>query len=633
MNGLDLSIKILSESASERALDALMDCLFNEPLAHARAKVFDCLLDRKWDEAAEKIIVNYSRLDSAQKCKVLERHDSLVPYLREIFAHGAYDEQCNAIQIISDLGKTKLLHMLAPLFSGIDERLRRRAGDALLKTVQNHMALKARLDPGDTSALAEAAGRSRQDIVAVFTELFRSYGSHCEQNVLRAMLMLGDECHALLMTAFEPGSERAATDLVRMLSLGIDKNWESLVARMYLSKNEPVRRKADAVMKKLGQKSLPPLLREILLLADPKAIAELAEWWGAPAWWKLVTEIIDDLDAAMQDKILAVIKDPRANTEKVLPCLEKLAHGKSARMRRLALEELTFRRKADSELLQHFLRDPDEEVQLQSTRAILRSTDPKKEELVIRQLLSEHASVRKVAAEEVAKFSFSAYMRAFDSLGNKTRRLAAAAITKLGGVPEKEVAKLLAAAETDTKLKALRIIALAGADQRVEPDVIALTIHPDSYIRATAALALAVFPSAAAEQAIIKALRDSDDRVIANAIEALELRGDPACVPIAKQFMRHRTARIRANVMKLLYRFGDPAYRDIFLGMCGHGDRRMRSSAIWLAEHLRMPEAARGMARIASSQTELKMRQKAASALDTLGGGQAQTVLTNNENH
>jgi HEAT repeat protein len=628
MNGLDLSIKILGESASERALDTLMDGLANEPLACVRSKVFDCLLSQKWDEAAGKIIVHYSRLDSAQKCKVLERHDSLLPHLRSILDLGAYDAKCNAIQIINDLGKTKLLYMLVPVFSGIDERLRRRAGDALLKTVQNYIELKTRLTPDDTSALADAAGRSRDDALAVFTELFRSYGNHCEQNVLRAMLMLGDECHTLLMTAFEPGNERAAADLVRMLSVGIDKNWESLVARMYLSKNESIRRKADAIIKKRGQKSLPPVLRNILLIAEPKAVVELAEWWGAPTWWKLVTEIGDDVEVFIQDKLIAVIRDPRTDTEKVLPCLEKLAHSKSARIRRLALEELTFRRKADAELLQSFLRDTDEEVQLQSTRALLHCNDPKKEELVIRQLLSQHAAVRKVAAEEVARFSFSAYMRAFDSLGNKTRMLAAAAISKLGGAPEKEVTKLLAAAETDTKIKALRIIALAGADQQVEPQVIALTVHPNSYLRATAVLALAVFPSAAAEQAIIKALRDSDDRVIANAIEALELRGDPACVPLAKQFMRHHTARVRANVVKLLYRFGDKAYRDIFLGMCKHFDRRMRSSAIWLAEHLRMPEAAEGLARIARSQTERKIRQKAANALETMAGGdQTQTAL------
>jgi HEAT repeat protein len=606
MNGIDLSIKVLIESPSERALDALLDGMANEPMPPVRAKLFDCLLSGKWDVAAEKMIAHYSRLDSAQKSKILERQDSLISHLRGVLAHGTYDAKCNAIQIIADIGKTKLLHMLVPVFSGIDERLRRKAGEALLRMVLNHAEMTARLQPGDTSPLAAAAERSRNEILAVFTELHRSYNNHREQNVLRAMLAFGGECRPMLLSTFEIGSERAAADLSRVLIGATTEHWHPLVALMYLSRDESVRRKADFVMKKRGPAALPPVLHDIFLAGEPRDIATLADWWGTDTWWKVVAEHADSFEAPAQAKLLAVATLPRSDGDKLLPCLEKLSHSASAHIRRQALAEITARTSAEMESLKDFLEDPDEEVQLQSTRTVISSDDPLREELVIRQLLSQYESVRKVAAEEVSRFSFRAYMRAFDSLGDRTRLLAASALTKINGDLEKNLAEALAAEGIDTKIRALKIIALAAPEEGLEPAVIALADDPNPYIRATAVMALSAFASKATELAVIKALKDPDGRVVANAIEALEFRGSATAKMLVKEFAASRTARVRANAVKFLYRSGDETYREAFLDMCEHGDNRMRASAKWLAEHLSMPEAAEGLARIASRQTELR---------------------------
>jgi HEAT repeat protein len=265
-----------------------------------------------------------------------------------------------------------------------------------------------------------------------------------------------------------------------------------------------------------------------------------------------------------------------------------------------------------------FLEDPDEEVQLHSTRAILLSDHPRKDELAIRQLLSPHESVRKLAAREVAKTSFTAYMRAFNAIDNKTRVLAASALIKISGSLEGDLKEALAAKDIDTKIKALKIFTMAGPHERLEPEIILLASHPDPHLRATAIIALSAFESRESEQAVIKALRDTDERVAANAVEALETRGNPGCVPAVKQLEASRVARVRANVVKCLFRFGDQDYRGLFFGMCEHGDRSMNASAIWLASHLGMPEAAEGMKMILGGRADGHIKERAASALEQI---------------
>jgi HEAT repeat protein len=330
---------------------------------------------------------------------------------------------------------------------------------------------------------------------------------------------------------------------------------------------------------------------------------------------------MDEFDASLQDRLLAVILDPHVNAEKSYPCLEKLTHSGSARIRRIAVAEITSRQEADVDSLSRFLKDPDEEVQLQTTRALLAFDDARREELVIRQLLSEYDSVRKVAAQEVSGYSFQAYMRAFDTLGRKTRVLAASALTKINHNLEKELARALAGAEIETKIKALRIITVANPDEKMEPDVIALASDANPFVRATAVAALGAFKSATARGAIFAALNDPDGRVVANAIETLEFAGDRNCLRVVKEFAHSTVPRIRANLVKCLYHFRDPEYRGLFLDMCAHADPSMLISAIWLARELHMPEAGVAMMRIIRGNAEEKIRGKAADALAKIRSG------------
>ncbi len=618
MQGLDLTLKVLGEMPAERATETLLQAL-NEPAPTVRKKAFDCLLRSKWDSAALRLIAYYGRLDSHQKSRILERHEELIPHLRSILDHGKYDTKCNAIRIISDVGKIKLLHLLIPVFLHIDERVRRRAGRALMEVIENYMTLSGRMQHDKNTALAKAAARSRREISGVFRELLRSYPQHRERIILRGLLALGDNCHRLLMTSFQQGNDRTAADLIQVLQQPESEQWDIFLARMFIYHDELVRRRADFVLKKRGPRGIGKVIRQILNLAGVRSIINVATWWGAENWWKTVYENMDHYDEVhIQDKIFAAIHDSGTEAEYARKCLEKMSRSKSSRVRRMVVTEMNSLDKVDADLLLGFLQDPDEKVQLETTRSVIQSDHPQKDELIIRQLLSPHESVRDLASGVISQYSFKAYMRAFDSLGDRTRNLAASALVKIDGELGDELGEALAATQATTKLKALKIAAMARHDEKLEPLIIALSSDADSHVRATAVIALGRSNSDEAEMVLLNALKDPDERVVANAIEALEYRGKPEYLPAVKRFATSAVPRIRGNVVRFLYRFGDRDYRDLFLEMCDRGDRGTHATAIWLAETLDMPEAAKGLTKIIRGEGEPKVRQRAARALERI---------------
>ena len=614
MKGLDLTFRVLCDIARARATETIVDAL-NEPSALVRDKAFDSLLSRKWSVAAPRLIQYYSRLDSRHKSKILERPEELIPHLRSILEGGRYDAKCNAIQIIESAGKIKLLHLLAPVFSGIDERLRRQAGRALLHVVTNYMDFSKNVEQDATSPLAKAAARSRRELSAVLDALLRSYADHRERSILRGMLVLGGNCHRLLMTAFAPGNDRTATDLMQVLQRPETEHWDVFLARMFLSHKELVRRKADFVLRKRGPRAARDVIRRIFDLANTKPIVELSKWWGEEIWWKTVCESLDDYDAGAQSKVFTVLCDSASQAENAQACFGVLAQSKSARIRRLVIAEMASCEQMDADTLAGFLHDPDEDVQLQTTRRLLEASHPCKEELVVRQLLSPYESVRALVSAEVAQYSFRAYMRAFNSMGDRTRTLAASALVKIDGKLEDELIRALASTQAETKVKALQIAALSRPDEKLESLIAGLASDYNPHVRATAVMALGSFNSKKSEEILFNSLKDSDDRVVANAIEALEIRGRPEYLPHVKQFMNSVVPRIRGNVVKFLYRFGDPDYRGLFLDMCRSNDRSSHATAIWLSEQLDPPEAEEGLAMILRGHTGANVKERAAKAL------------------
>ncbi|MFC1746152.1 HEAT repeat domain-containing protein [Candidatus Riflebacteria bacterium] len=89
---------------------------------------------------------------------------------------------------------------------------------------------------------------------------------------------------------------------------------------------------------------------------------------------------------------------------------------------------------------------------------------------------------------------------------------------------------------------------------------------------------------------IKKFLTHSDNRVVANAVEGLELLGDPRAIPLFSQLLRHKNNRVVANAAKALNE-GDPrTVKPILKKMLYSGKDNFVQSAFFSVRRCNNPE-------------------------------------------
>ena len=133
--------------------------------------------------------------------------------------------------------------------------------------------------------------------------------------------------------------------------------------------------------------------------------------------------------------------------------------------------------------------------------------------------------------------------------------------------PQRAVAGILVSQHVEQKRDFLAPILDRAAD-------------PDPKIRATVARVLGGFDSPQSLQALKGLLRDDDDRVIANTLEALESK---AKLPTAlvQAFLRHPSPRVRANEAVLMGSHDPAAARAAVESLLHHADPASRLSGRW----------------------------------------------------
>lgn len=229
---------------------------------------------------------------------------------------------------------------------------------------------------------------------------------------------------------------------------------------------------------------------------------------------------------------------------------------------------------------------------------------------------SPHASVRAGARDDVARTD------PWDPAEPASRVLARAMLrSRSSGAFLAELRRRVVSGAGEGRVRAIRLSVLIQCVEAVAPEVIAAARAPTglpsdeaSRVSACAAAALAHEPSDDARRALTFCLSHPDDRVRANAVEALSRRArsardlgsdDPATYAVLIELKGDPNNRVRANALRgLLDRpaAGDRVYEPSAVGTLSsmlEDDRaEHRVSALWLVDRL----ASRG-------------------AIDTLGDG------------
>lgn len=117
---------------------------------------------------------------------------------------------------------------------------------------------------------------------------------------------------------------------------------------------------------------------------------------------------------------------------------------------------------------------------------------------------------------------------------------------------------------------------------------------------------------------IKKALLDDDDRVRANAVEALSGDDSEEAQSLLITYLYDHNNRIRANTAKVLYEMGNILGFQTLMKMVAEADMMMRASAAWVLGELKAIWAAKELHNLADDEDEIVSRN-AQLALEKIG--------------
>jgi HEAT repeat protein len=341
------------------------------------------------------------------------------------------------------------------------------------------------------------------------------------------------------------------------------------------------------------------------------------------AWWGEVElahdiERRDGADAARVADWLAVsgahdvVQDDRMERLR-----EHAANDFAARLRLLRTAARR-PRGASVQLLKSFLTDPDERLVRLAAREIVRRRPADFENMLLQLMMNAPDSVRRVVSRAIGQVGFENYWQRFDRLDKSTRQAAGKAMLKMLPDAVQRLGRRVASGAVDQRLKAMQIAQELGLGELLRTPVMQACNDPNAKIRSKAIAVLGDMGSVPAEVVLDRVLNDTDPRVRANAIEALETTQQRAeYVPLLAQRARSAGAgnRERANALKALAEMEVKNANVALLAMLQDQRPEHRISALWALKAIGLWQLLNEVGRLAKEDNNLRVRRYALAVL------------------
>ncbi|HRX85844.1 MAG TPA: HEAT repeat domain-containing protein [Phycisphaerae bacterium] len=207
--------------------------------------------------------------------------------------------------------------------------------------------------------------------------------------------------------------------------------------------------------------------------------------------------------------------------------------------------------------------------------------------------------------------AFEPYWTAFDTLPEDAR--VNIGRTVVAGVPEFAVLmreKWNGGSDED-RLRFLKIVQTLGDAPTFAEELYAAARDPGSHIRSLAVGLLAGVHTAASRRLLRDALDDPDDRVQANAIEAIERLGGREETVRVMEKLQATDSRVRANAVKALVHLGMREGARTLIEMLASDTPSDRISALWVVERMRLQHMLQRIERIVAADPDERVRTRA----------------------
>lgn len=265
-----------------------------------------------------------------------------------------------------------------------------------------------------------------------------------------------------------------------------------------------------------------------------------------------------------------------------------------------------------------FCDDADPQIARIALRRLIAEKYAELPALLLKLVNSPHPEIRALAAEELAPLGFERLWTAWSSMTPTRRLTAARALIKIDPNFHRQIAAKLSKPEQSSRLRALTIIHMLNQGSFFEETLEALAADPNARIASAAVRALGSATGDRAREALDKALKHTDPRVRANAIEAMHELNITCNEDTLQDMAANEASRPRANAIAVLLDGDVNTAFEALQRMLADERSDQRTSALWLVDHMALTDVARHVAEMSISDPDAKVRQRAMEVIQRL---------------
>ncbi|MGB1125450.1 MAG: HEAT repeat domain-containing protein [Phycisphaeraceae bacterium] len=603
----------------------VIDQALSAALPHARADELTelglAMLHRAKANGVESLISEYHRLPDLLKSRLIERAEQFATSIRR--AAGKSDAGArNALTIIGKSGSARLAYLVTSLFRHQAPDIREHAGQCITLLAERARSMH------DPKQLPPLDAVSSGYLIEAIEQAVVLYSRHKHPALLVALLWLMPRPMTEAAAALGQPDHSAIDPLRHLLT-----HKPSSATRRPLLLLSGMHQLGESCRHALAQAKDDHALDESLamghFLALPATRSSLKKVPNPQTHWPDSQQAIAMPGHAQRwlPQYLATMcpDDPQ---EQVIR-LTALASKTDTATRLAVLRRLLTLAKASNEgdgavasnasdTLAILTKDPEPAIARAALWHLIQTEYAGMPRILADLVNSRHASIRNIAAKQLAPVGFERFWNSWAKLDPKRRIAAGRALIKIDSDFHRHLGSRLASRDPDTRIRALVIIAALNQGTFFEEALLELCKSHDVRVVASAIKGLSGCTSEAAQQTLQLAMEHDDTRIRANAIEALNHTQAAANLDKLLDIAQETEQRPRANAIKTLLELRAKDAIPSLTRMLGDNRAAHRISALWLIDELGVLQLARLVAEMSLNDEDESVKHRAGRVIQHL---------------
>ena len=610
---------ILLTEANQAVEEALLEALPQLPHADSLAAL-DTLIERDRSAGMVGVLIGFSRYADRLQQAILERARGFSPHVRAAIERPDIDAQDSAIEFIRKTGDVRLSYLLTHALCRTGEsnaEVAGAAGRTLVELTHRLLAEGSAPPSREIRLLADALGRA-----------IERWDRHGRIDVLRAALRLIEPLENTILDRAQDPQSSLGRSLDGLLASSDDPDLAGYVVRALARP----RLRASAVRKLRTCRDvqfLRAVFREAWVLCDPK-VADGCRHIRKFTWIADACDLLRPLAESEVSGALKLVASSGMRATDKLRVYGDLLDGGIQPVRRAAFWYVASSPSDEANQLLRYTASAGDDSVSELAKREVRRREVRETRIQAGHGVPQRAwnALQKLPPPDRAMFD--AYWHGHEWTACAERVRTGRELCRELPAARRVIDEYLSHGSTTEKVRALKIRAELDGRPEMDATQLALLRSSDPVVRATAISLVTGATGGSSTRAISSersgpmvrrllhaALRDSDARVQANAVEALQelAGGDEQTRRLLRIQLQNPNHRVRANAIVAMLAQGDARATDSLKAMLESPGAADRLSAIWVVGRLGLTNLAGALEVFAKEDPDWRVRRRASSLL------------------